>query len=419
MSSVMSKSEINILETYLEDVYENECELKALVEEVLFIQLYIEKFVQRIVEVASEEIARRYVERLQGKGETTDASQRQHASVDISHLEVIKVGSFYEKTKNAFPDEFDFIFYLCESQLADLNDLKYASHLIVDTARHLKETLQYSEGCYALGGTRRLYFDQDLGKHGPAAFLRFIYKNSCSKPRFIHVDIVPAVKTSKLSSDISWYYKFVEENMIPKSFREQVLSCGYFLKVNGRLSFTEAEVHFMKNILLRKHLKLYRILKYLLNGHFEKLEIFLDAGKRYFSIKGYCSYHIKTMVIYHHDERTNQQSDDIGLCALQVLKEMCKYGDSGKRLTFLGLEDVKETALLPYLKSLTQSLEEMKTFPGKYDYKSIKLSTVPSQYLSAVDKTDPSSDRWLNYLDYLSGEEPSCESWQEFMNLLK
>lgn len=431
MSSVVSKTETKILELYLNDVFKNECEFKGLMsEEFVFIQTGIEKFVHRIVDVTTERV-RKYAESRQNNTESTDVIlyQRQQGQQirvkEAANHDIIKVGSFYEITRNTFPDEFDFIFYMHQANILDPNETKNLTSVIIIVAEEYKESLTYSSPCDVFNTTRQLYFDKCPGIHGPAAYLQFIYKSGHGKPRVIDVDIVPAVKiTNEMGYDLNWYKEHIIEKMKPKSFREQVLTHENYLMINRRPSFTETEVHFIRDVLLRKHVKLYRIMKFLLNGHAQLLDSFMYFAyeKKGFKTSCFCSYQIKVMMIFHHDECTNKTSDDIGPCVLQVLGEMIKHADSGQYLTLFGPEYAKESQspLLPHLKSLMECLENMRTFSGKYEYKSNKLNTVPMQYLNALDKTDPKNDVWLKYLDFLlEEEEPSYDSWSEFITLFR
>lgn len=103
------------LELYLNDVFEREC-FHYMEKEL---QTGIETMVQKITDcLRQDEFLLNYIQT--------------HLKGNLCPSGIIKVGSFYEGTKNNFPDEFDFIFLLCcvEGTSDIIKDLKlYAGKL--------------------------------------------------------------------------------------------------------------------------------------------------------------------------------------------------------------------------------------------------------------------------------------------------
>ncbi|CAG2229525.1 unnamed protein product [Mytilus edulis] len=102
-------TEGNKVELYLKDVFERECAYKIEQEEVEFIQTGIETIVQRIADKILDNNILQESMKVKFEKYFTGIVKR-------SKKNVFGVGSFYEGTRNNFPDEFDFILTLfcCE-----------------------------------------------------------------------------------------------------------------------------------------------------------------------------------------------------------------------------------------------------------------------------------------------------------------
>lgn len=90
----------NNLERFLNDVFQKECVFRISEDEVGFIQAGIECLVEQIVELVQEDLRR-------------DMENKKLSPSHVPLLDkafILKAGSFYEGTKNRFPDEFDFLF---------------------------------------------------------------------------------------------------------------------------------------------------------------------------------------------------------------------------------------------------------------------------------------------------------------------
>ncbi|XP_045179304.2 uncharacterized protein LOC123538946 [Mercenaria mercenaria] len=408
METLKSDGKKNNLELYLNDVYEKECVFKIEQEEVEFIQTGIETLVQdlvdqiladdRIHQLLSDEIDR-FLEEIYNKKNIvevyfprqSDCSLQRYIAENASGVKTVKstiitVGSFYDGTKNNFPDEFDFIFPV-------LGLRKHAFNLsttpllypIRNAIRSSRMSLYYTNLCEKHHVTRKINFEKFIGEHGPACKMQFIYSNGSGEKIPIYVDLVPVFKIID-SNTLQWFVKDVTEYVKPKTFREAILSEEKCLTVNGNLSFTEIEQHFMKNILSKKHVKVTRILKYLLNGNGdgEKLEennklSLLDLGIYY------TSYRIKVLMIYHHEVCTNTDTDDLGPCVLQVLKEMSTHETLERFPMFIrSVYTLRAFCMLPYLKFTIATLQSMQMSEDSYDYERDKIKSVSRQYLDSV-----------------------------------
>lgn len=96
----------NNLERFLHDVFQNECLFGISEDEVGFIQAGIERLVEQIVEFVQEDLHR-------------DMENKKLSPSYVPLLDqafILKAGSFYEGTKNRFPDEFDFLFCFYRTQ---------------------------------------------------------------------------------------------------------------------------------------------------------------------------------------------------------------------------------------------------------------------------------------------------------------
>ncbi|XP_053386382.1 uncharacterized protein LOC123538551 [Mercenaria mercenaria] len=403
----------NNLELYLNDVYEKECVFKMEKDEVEFIQTGIEYLVQVLVDQALTDLSDyhlglshiidndlnvSYILEVYFPIKDKSCLQR-YVARNISNEKtfkntIIKVGSFYDGSKNNFPDEFDFIFLLLGvgepwrfSHDMDMNN--FIHKILHEKVYENEKPFHYFSFSEKDQVKRKLELEKSIEMHGPAYTLRFIYNNEVGKQRYIHVDLVPAYKIID-SKTRQWFVESVRKYVEPATFREEILAADNSLFVKEHLDFTEMEKHFMNNILSRKHMKVYRILKFLINGNGdgEELEKYSKKGSGSY----YSSYRIKTLMIYHHEACTNTVSGDLGPCILQVLEECGRYKNAEDFPKFISKEypykqfmrsPTPKTpfSLLPYLISAITILRSLQTSHDSYDYERCKMQSISRQYL--------------------------------------
>lgn len=349
----------DVLEKYLHDIYEKECLYKIKEDEAEFIRTGIETVVKNIVDGI--------MDYLHG----TD-------SVLKDESRIIKVGSIYEGTKNKYPNEFDFIFVYRSQTDSNIEDLKKTDLGFSKVYESIKTLLDLDKTYLQLSycdGKREVYFEKRKMRHGPAEMLEFIYKSSSGKCSRIHVDLVPAIRIVSSKLD-----EIVCKNCTISPFRTEILSTGKCLVVDDEYTFTETEVHFIKNTLSQNHKKMYMILKYLVNGHDDNkiLDRYLGAFTYIYS-KGYTSYMIKTVVIRHHYECERFGIKELSPCVLTVLEDMCKYThtDDFPRIvpSDKWLRSRKRRLVLrDRLKSMMGDLRSLQKSGECYDYERIGIN---------------------------------------------
>ncbi|XP_045177571.2 uncharacterized protein LOC123537804 [Mercenaria mercenaria] len=383
----------NHLELYLNDVFKRECLFETHVadNEVEFIQTGIETLVQRIADqvLADHDVKEKIKMVAEELGIVIETP---------GPTNVLKVGSFYEGTKNKFPDEFDFTLVLgcLTGDMAQHASDVYMICFLADIYIPIEEVCKYSKyngqtlvytgsKCEAISEEQKLFFDWTVERNAPAINLKFIYQRGLEEMQPILVDLVPAVRCfdPHLIENIHTICFF-------EPFCEEVRKTGNILFVSNKFSFTETEVYFMKHVLSKNHKKVYRVLKYIINGHGddEKLRIHLptkavvrDDGIDVYSTEVYSSYMIKIMIIHHHYLCSNDNKTEIGPCILQVLNDLCKYKNI-KTFPFLTTSTKifpHKFRLLPYLEHLAEYLQSMRAQNGVYDYEKERLNNSVSK----------------------------------------
>ncbi|XP_053401642.1 uncharacterized protein LOC128557694 [Mercenaria mercenaria] len=300
------------LEEYLNNIFENECRFSVEENELEFIQTGIEKYLLKHIDDFYHVYA---------NGEC------KLRGCDIKHCtpELLKVGSFYEGTRNKFPDEFDFI-------------------VVIGTVDELpiKTVTDHSKCPCREKRSFRYESDQDastviefvkMSSHGPAAKIILCYKEG-SKEQLISVDIATAIRFV-YTRDIHNVRNITkEDDVFHSEFHKEILKTGSFLLLDSQFclsypggdcigpfgtSITETEVYFMQNIVSAKHRRVYRLLKYLINGNFSDKLLKLSKSKCHLSI---ASYNIKTALIYHHYQ-CQDGSMAVSDCVLDILNYFC------------------------------------------------------------------------------------------------
>ena len=394
------------LELYLNDTYKNECVFKIEDDEVNFIQNGIEALAQIIVDLllTDEEFCKFILKEAEKRWILTEhiiehslnsKSLPESLKGKYKKSSLIKAGSFYEGTKNSFPDEFDFMFLLfrmqhgaisfslCQtSYLENIRRLCFSnSHLLHFPGSHGSSTRSSSN--------RSLQLDcgNVIKANGPACKLTFIYINDSGKHITINVDLVPACIVTGGSVNISCDSKvqYIKSSLLCAE------GCYY---IGGRPSISDIELPFVREVLSEKHIKLYRVLKFLINGrkdseYLRNYMLTFGNGRG----KGYSSYMIKTMMFFHHyDCISAPESGSINHCLLQVLQDMLQHEivNTFPRLHWpnnLGMYyDDNKLVLRPYLQEMYRYLKELHVTTNPYDYKSDKLEISVSRKYLDVEK---------------------------------
>lgn len=390
-----SENEKNNLELYLENIFEDKCLYKIKKDEVRFIQEGIEKLVKDVFDLwlsmdNNAKALDHLLESLLTSCEDIqfnvyiptelDSRFQKYAHLKADKLELVKVGSFYEGTKNTFPDEFDIVcLILC------IKSGSYASHissitkfLYSSTYVHQNRYLEFTSE-----DGKKISFSEDVEYNGPALTLKFVYKNEQGEERTINVDLVRAVCIhDAFAHETLTRNGALERCKELKTFNEKLQLTDKCLYTSHGPSLVHLEKNFLKKSFSRKHIKVYRILKYLINGlgDGEKLK------KKLYSYTGssiYSSYHIKLLMINHHDVcKYSHMTDEVGPCVLQILEDMQQY-------TYTNIPGFKGGGLgcfilLPYLKQLIEGLTTMNASRYTANYTEPKNESISGQFLHDI-----------------------------------
>lgn len=256
----------------------------------------------------------------------------------FAHNDVLYVGSFYEGTKNNFPDEFDYLLILFTAERyiytehydhkiirhePSMGYHKLLSNFVEDFAYHIKNLPDIikidSNQLFDLEFT-------SLERSGPACKLCFTLKKKIPSifegdSKKIHVDITPAIKIIDSNLPTS-----VETICFVDGFRDEIVKTGSFIviqKVGTYFTFTETEVLFMKTCLSTRHKRTYRLLKYLINGEMEENKLRCMRGL--YDCFEISSYVLKTLMINHHYSCKNHDILTESRCVIDVLKKLQSY----------------------------------------------------------------------------------------------
>ena len=305
------------LEDWLQRTYRRKLKLQVLdYGEVHFVQQGVEYIVHTLVDAFI--MNRHRLFNFMG-----DPDICRHISVKSEHV-LFKVGSFYERTKNTYPDEFDFVYTplyvdrdksFVDDSFLDLSVMDLKS--VVANLRKSR-TLVYRDNSYG-----NISFVRYEGQHGPASTFTFrfersdkVIKSKRSHFKMITVDLVPGIRVydSNLANRVMELCPF-------PGFQELIAMTGkYFWIPYSFNAFNETEVYFMRHVLSRKHVKAYRLLKYILNGDGDGEELKRCCDESDLHIKCLIpSYAIKTAMIVHHYS-CQDGSACMGECIIQILK---------------------------------------------------------------------------------------------------
>ena len=373
------------LERFFEDLYHQELEIKIEKTEVKFIKRGIENLVQTIAHLL---VANGNDEIENIKHDYEEAFPGLVIHDDEGEEEIIKVGSIYDKTKNAYPDEFDFILSLftfyceCDAKFGYVkfgytyaHEFKFL-HRVLETLLLNESNAEHFVYSVPEDRDKEIRFVKYVGLFGSSSKLRFLYRNGNTSV-FINVDIVLAVK--RLDQLIQYRHLSTQSE-----FNEELAQTGSVLYVNEKPTFTETEVTFVKHVLSAKHRKVYRILKYLINGNGDGDvldEVIRRSGLFYERIS---SHMIKTEIILHH-YRCGHKEKEVSPCVMEILDSF-KYYDSNNSIPSLA-----HTSHTPHffrsvdkqkaLEDMFETLNAMKTTMKPYHFDKHQIIPIAASLL--------------------------------------
>ncbi|XP_052805152.1 uncharacterized protein LOC128234735 [Mya arenaria] len=304
------------LEEHLELIFRRKLHFPYEDKEVVFVQSTVEALVTKIV---VELIANK--ERLFDKFGETDLHTRLEPCPD----RILHVGSFYERTRNRYPNEFDFV-YIPYQIVVDENTRNSFLKLNVPQLQQIISDLtKKGDLRHRDAEMGEITFERYVAQHGPASNVRFRYNRNPRNLRSgqhidkeIDVDLVPGIRV--IDKNMHGHIK----NICPiPGFQKQILATSPNKYLWVPFSFTalnETEVYFMRHVLSKKHVKAYRLLKYVINGDGDGDDLEAECTDMTFHIKcSIPSYAIKTAMIWHHYECCDD-SQDLGDCLVRILE---------------------------------------------------------------------------------------------------
>ncbi|XP_060573356.1 uncharacterized protein LOC132731233 isoform X2 [Ruditapes philippinarum] len=306
------------LEKYLEDIFLKYCRISINEKEVDFIRNGVETLT---------------LEYLQKTYRNSPCKDKSCKISKCGQLELVRAGSFYEGTRNGFPDEFDFIAVL--GTVDEQPDENAYTHIKQEFCANCEVYKSNEYPDYSM----KFRYTNVSRCHRKVTRLEYVYTRG-QEEMIIDVDIVIALRCYKTEQ----FYTVI----FNKEFYEEMIKTGSFLFIYTGASTvepygpmvlhaaqsgtwekttTETEKRFVKDILSKKHRKVYRILKYIINGPFGgDLFRYLDDVQDFrsplsglfgtgFSIS---SYVIKIAVIRHH-YACQKDRKGIGNCVCEIL----------------------------------------------------------------------------------------------------
>ena len=338
------------LDNYFDDLYEKELVFQIDREETELIQTGVETLVKELIRVTRLDES----DALKQEITKVKAAFNYLQEIDDTNPEddgILKVGSFYEGAQNEFPNEFDFIFVVRsfkseritrsvvryeDARYNVLYDLHYRDrdNFVHNALREVssrirsiyfmednRDRMVAEEEMINLGemeGYRSIVFDKYVIIDEKASKLRFIYQNEYGNAIYINVNIIPAFRVYEAPG--------LRENddVCPSPFvSTEVARTGSVLIVSGLVWFSQSEVTFMKNVLSRRHMKVYRIVKHLIGGRkytdaiYEKL---VETGLWRYNTGIMSSYMVKVAVISHHYScKHDPDNESIVPCVMDIL----------------------------------------------------------------------------------------------------
>lgn len=392
MKGISVKTHVrNNLDKFLDDLYREELKFRLTKAEAKFIKQGVEYLLQKIA----------YLTFAYGKDEI-ESIKRDYTRVypGLIFLEnehtLVKVGSYYEKTKNNYPDQFDFICVLFQCFCKSTTMFGYEKfgytythmftvlhHVIKNllSTRNVREYLVYRDPNVP---GKELRFEKYVCMYSHSSKLQFMYEDQ-EKKKVIKADFVLAVR--RIDPDLR-----LKHICAHRPFNIEVAQTGSILYVNEKVSFTETEVRFMKHILSATHKKAYRILKYLINGHKDG-EILQNMLRKsgHFGER-VTSHMIKTEMILHH-YRCFRTDRVMSPCVLEML-ECMKYYDSNK-----GLPSLTHFPPVPHffrsvdklcaLENMTELLNAMQRSRKPYSHENNRIQPIARSLLEYTRPQTP------------------------------
>lgn len=304
--------------------------------ELEFIQRGIEELVGQIHSVVSQNAYHQIEYQKQNLRKVTGLDL---IEISDNTCNVFKVGSFYEGTKLFYPDEFDFIlvfgtFVLPSDEIVSYSFGSGSLFIYGDFERILAHRhFVFSKR----GAGLTLAFHKIVANNGCAIKLKFAYYKHRIKEKDIYVDVVPAYQII----DHHLEYKVDKLCSLPE-FRKYITDTGRFFITRNSISFTESEVRYMKFHLSPKHVQVYKLLKYLINGnnYGEKLKEL--CGPLQINFINISSYKIKTCVMFHQSACANDNKSVIS-CICDVICDVYRSWVSRRwRHLVTGLDEFSE-----------------------------------------------------------------------------
>ncbi|XP_053401661.1 uncharacterized protein LOC123559536 [Mercenaria mercenaria] len=337
-----STGKVDKLEKYLEDIYEKYCKFSTDEAEIEFIRKGVES------------LTLEYLQKTYRHSPCEDISCKIN---HFSEIELVKVGSFYEGTRNGYPNEFDFMAVL--GTVDEVPDIDSDSHLRTGTCMQFDI---YQSGEFP-DASIEYCFTSGSRAHGIAERLEYLYKKG-SEEITIDVDVVVALRCYNTEK----YY--TGNGIFNQEFYKEILKTKGFLFIytgssvssNDKSSnvsvipadhvschgpwdksITETEKRFVRDVLTKQQKKVYQLLKYIINGpfgedlfkHFDDVQHFQSPLSPLLGT-GFCisSYAIKVAVIHHH-YRCDNSLDKMGDCVLQLLKYFLLAYGQGEKVIYM------------------------------------------------------------------------------------
>lgn len=371
----------NNLESFLRDIYRNELKYKIGRNEVKFIQRGIEDLVETIVNVieieAKEEI-----------GQIKKEYQQAFPSLVLlpNADKVVGIGSFYDKTKNGYPNEFDFNYVLFTFSSDQLTQTTYATfgYTHDPSFKKVHRTVKYvlcrkslrEKLVYERNG-RVIQFEKYDEQIGPTSRLLFSYHTDNSV-RTINVDLILAVR--RVDEEL-W-----DKKLHPVSeFMENIALTGGVFYVNDKMTFPETEVAVMRYVVSHKHRKACRILKYLMNGHKDGEILAKRLRQTGLFNEIISSNRIKTEIILHHFkcQRTDRY---LFPCVLKILDSINNDYDADTPLDTLTAENehvhlFRSVDRMRYLQKMISTLTAMSYSTKPYVYEKDRITPIARSLL--------------------------------------
>ena len=261
-----------------------------------------------------------------------------------------KTGSFYEQTRTIFPDEFDFVF--CPFSFEQDGKRLVYNIAINEQAFNRRISFLVNSGrlIHSDKEVGDIFYESFNGRDGTAFKLKFTFIRSMQHYRrrqktrlkkTISVSLIPGIRVNDPNLE-----HHIDHMCAIQQLKPCVLECassGYFLLPDCFVSFADSEINFMRNILSGKHVKVYMLLKHLINGNDTRLELLETCSQsRHHITCAIPSSAIKTAMVSHHYSCTDA-STLTSPCVMAVLDMLlasfqfpgARLDDKGEAVTYV------------------------------------------------------------------------------------